>query len=82
MTERALTCQELVELVSDYLEGALPDGERTRFEEHLAGCRNCTNYVEQMRQSIKVVGRLSEESLAPAVRDELLSVFRRWKENG
>jgi anti-sigma factor RsiW len=81
MTERALTCQELVELVSDYLEGALPDEERTRFEAHLAGCRGCTNYVEQMRQSIKVVGRLSEESLAPPVRDELLSVFRQWKED-
>jgi anti-sigma factor RsiW len=82
MTERALSCQELVELVTEYLEGALSPQERARFEAHLAGCRGCTNYVEQMRRSIKVVGRLSEESLTPPVRDELLAVFRNWKEKG
>jgi anti-sigma factor RsiW len=81
MTERALSCQELVELVTEYLEGALTETDRARFEAHLAGCRNCTNYVEQMRRSIQVVGRLSEESLSPPVRDELLAVFRKWKEN-
>lgn len=81
MTEHELTCQEVVELVSDYLEGTLDTGQRARFEAHLAGCRGCTNYLEQMRRTIQMVGRLTEESLSPPVRDELLALFRDWKEN-
>lgn len=82
MNERAMTCQELVELVTDYLEGLLEAEERARFEAHLANCRGCRNYVEQMRRSVQLVGRLTEESLSPPMRDELLAVFRRWKEEG
>jgi predicted anti-sigma-YlaC factor YlaD len=82
MTKEPLTCQELVELVTEYLEGALAVEDRVRFEDHLALCDGCTNYVEQLQQSIQVVGRLTEESLSPPVRDELLAVFRNWKENG
>jgi anti-sigma factor RsiW len=81
MTERPLTCQELVELVTDYLEGALVAEQQARFEAHIARCRGCTNYLEQMRQSIHLMGRLTEESLSAPVRDELLAVFRNWKEN-
>ena len=66
--------------VQDWLDGELAPAEAARFEAHLAGCEGCTNYVEQMRQSVEVLGHLSEESLAPAVRDELLAVFRKWKE--
>lgn len=80
MTEHELTCQEVVELVSDYLEGTLDAEQRARFEAHLAGCRGCTNYLEQMRRTIQMVGRLTEESLSPPVRDELLALFRDWKE--
>ncbi len=79
MTEQNLTCQQLVELVTDYLEGALPDEERARFEAHLAICPGCTAYVEQMRRLIKLMGRLSEDSLAPREKDELLRLFRDWK---
>jgi anti-sigma factor RsiW len=81
MSERALTCQELVELVTDYLENALQDAERARFEAHLATCSGCTNYVEQLRQTVQITGHLTEENIAPPARDELLTLFRRWKEN-
>jgi anti-sigma factor RsiW len=76
-----LTCQELVELVTDYLEQALPQPERTRFEAHLAGCRGCRTYVEQMRQTIQAVGTLTEETIPPVARDDLLAAFRDWKRN-
>jgi hypothetical protein len=75
----ALTCQELAELVTDYLEGALPRRQRLRFRLHIAGCRNCTHYVEQMRTTIAVTGRIRAEDIAPEVRDELLAAFRSWK---
>ena len=74
-----LTCQELVELVTDYLEGSLSATQRARFEEHLAKCAGCQNYLAQMRQTIKLVGELTEESITPQARDDLLGVFRNWK---
>ncbi len=74
-----LTCQELAELVTDYLEGVLPLRQRLRFRLHIAGCRNCTRYVEQMRTTIAVAGRIRAEDIAPEVRDELLAAFRGWK---
>jgi anti-sigma factor RsiW len=83
MTElgETMTCRELVELVTDYLEDALPGPERRRFEEHIAGCTDCTNYLQQMRLVIKAGGRLSEEAIDPATRDALLDAFRGWKSN-
>ena len=63
--EDELTCQELVEIVSDYLEGALPAGDRERFEAHLEICEGCRRYLDQMRTTIRVVGRLTEEDLDP-----------------
>jgi anti-sigma factor RsiW len=80
MDTQALTCQELVELVTDYLEGALPAHERARFEAHLAGCQGCTAYVEQMRHTIRLTGRLREESLDPDARTALMALFRTWKQ--
>jgi anti-sigma factor RsiW len=77
-----LTCQELVELVTAYIEGALPPEERARFEAHLAGCRGCTAYLEQMRQTIGLLGTLAETSMSPQARDALLLAFRRWKQQG
>jgi predicted anti-sigma-YlaC factor YlaD len=74
-----LTCQELVELVTDYLEGALSAAQRARFEEHLSMCTGCRNYLAQMRQTIRLAGKLSEESIAPQAREDLLGVFRNWK---
>jgi anti-sigma factor RsiW len=77
-----MTCQELVDLVTDYLEGALPAETRARFEEHLTPCPGCAEYVEQMRQTIRATGRLNQESLDPATRDELLALFDTWKRVG
>lgn len=79
MISRELTCQELVELVTDYLEGTLPPPDRVRFEEHLATCPDCPTYLEQMRQTIRTLGILREHSLAPEARQDLLRLFRDWK---
>jgi predicted anti-sigma-YlaC factor YlaD len=77
--EKELTCQELVEIVSDYLEGALPEEDRERFDAHLQECEGCRRYLDQMRTTIRVVGTLTEDVLDPNARDELLLVFREWK---
>jgi anti-sigma factor RsiW len=74
-----LTCKQLVELVSEYVEGTLSAADTARFEAHLTACDACTRYVEQMRRTIRMLGRLSEESLQPEARDRLLEVFRDWK---
>lgn len=74
-----LTCQELVELVTEYVEGTLPPTELGRFEGHLADCPHCRVYLDQMRQTIRTLGRLPEESVPPGVLDELLRYFRSWK---
>jgi len=79
--EGEMTCKELVELVTEYLEGTLPDDTRTRMEDHLSGCEGCTNYLEQMRQTILLTGQLREESLTPQQRDDLLRLFHDWKKN-
>jgi len=80
MMEDDLTCQELVELVTAYIEGALTLHERARFEAHLAVCRGCTTYLEQMRQTISLLGTLTETTMSPHARDDLLGAFRRWKQ--
>ena len=74
-----ITCRELVELVSDYLEDALPARDRLLFEQHLVFCPPCTIYVEQLRRTVGLVGRLQEESLEDEPRDALLQAFRHWK---
>ena len=79
MSQNDLTCQELVELVTDYFEGALPPAERTRFEAHLKGCEGCTAYVQQMQQTIKLTGQLTEEIIPEPARRTLLETFRQWK---
>ena len=75
----ALSCKELVELVTDYLEGTLPAIEGARFERHIAGCEHCTRYLDQMRITIRTMGQITEENIAPAARDELLAAFRGWR---
>jgi anti-sigma factor RsiW len=73
-----IACRELVELVTDYLEGRLPPDQRARFDAHLAECDGCTTYLEQMRQTIRALGRVPEESLSDEARDRLLEAFRDW----
>jgi anti-sigma factor RsiW len=74
-----LTCQELVELVTAYLEGTLPADERRRFEAHLVGCSACRTYLEQMRQTIRALHTLTEEAIPPDTQQVLLATFRAWK---
>jgi predicted anti-sigma-YlaC factor YlaD len=74
-----LTCQELVELVTDYLEDALTPAERARFEAHLTMCDGCRAYIEQLRDTRRLIGTLTEESLSPRMRDDLLGAFRTWR---
>jgi anti-sigma factor RsiW len=73
-----LSCQELVELVTDYLEGALPEEEAARFEDHIGSCTGCKVYLEQMRQTIALSGRLSGDALSPDAESALLEAFRGW----
>jgi anti-sigma factor RsiW len=75
-SQREMPCQELVELVTDYLEDRLPAVDRARFEAHIAECEYCATYLEQMRITIRTLGRISEESLSDETRDALLSAFR------
>jgi len=74
-----MSCQELVELVTDYLLGALDAGERERFEAHLEECEGCVIYVDQMRLTVRAAGTLREDDVEPEARDALLGVFRDWK---
>jgi anti-sigma factor RsiW len=71
-----LACNELVELVTDYLEDVLPLSERNRIERHLATCDGCTRYVEQIRETITAAGRLTPDDVPAPVVDRLLAVFR------
>ncbi len=75
-----LTCQELVDLVTEYLEHALEPAERDRFEAHLSECDDCVNYVEQLRVTVRIVGQLTEDDLTEQARSELLAAFRTWKQ--
>jgi predicted anti-sigma-YlaC factor YlaD len=74
----ALSCQELVELVTDYLEGVLSPVDRARFEEHTAGCENCSRYLDQLRQTIRIAGTITTDDLSPEMERELLSAFSDW----
>lgn len=74
-----LTCQELVELVTMYLEMTLSPEDTSRFESHLAICPGCANYLDQMRIAIQLVGTLREDGIPPEARDRLLEAFRDWK---
>lgn len=77
--DEEMTCKELVELVTDYLEGTLPEEIRARMETHLAGCSGCSNYLEQMRQTIRLTGELQEDNLSAQQRDDLMNLFKGWK---
>jgi anti-sigma factor RsiW len=74
----ALSCQELVELVTDYLEGALEPADRLRFDAHLAGCGGCTRYLEQLRETIRLTGTITTDDLTPEAESALLEAFSRW----
>jgi anti-sigma factor RsiW len=76
---KKLTCRELVELVTDYLEGSLSPRDRARFDAHIAACGNCTQYVEQFRETIRLTGTLRETDVSPEAEAALLAQFEAWK---
>ena len=81
-TYEELSCQELVELVTDYLEDALPGELRRRFDDHIAHCAGCQTYLQQMRLTIRATGTLTPDSLSPDAESALLEAFRSWKRDG
>ena len=74
-----MKCREMVELMTDYLEDALSARDKARFEEHIAGCDGCSAYLEQMRTTMRLAGRIPDEPIPQRLQDELLRVFRSWK---
>jgi anti-sigma factor RsiW len=76
---RGMDCNELVELVTDYLEGRLEPGEIERFDAHLEECEGCATYLEHMRATIAALGHLPPESLTPEGEERLLATFRDWR---
>jgi anti-sigma factor RsiW len=77
--ENEMSCKELTEVITVYLEGTLPAEERARFEYHLGLCPGCQTYLEQMRLTVRAAGGLSEESIPAEIREQLLAAFRGWK---
>jgi anti-sigma factor RsiW len=75
-----ISCQEVIELVTDYLERALPSEEASLFEQHINFCDGCAWYLDQMRTTIAAVGRIGEEDIPPEARDKLMTAFRHWKQ--
>jgi anti-sigma factor RsiW len=80
-TRREMACQELVEVITSYLEGTIPEHDRVRFEAHLASCSACQEYLEQMRALVRLSGKLTTKSLEPSTVDSLLASFRRWRDS-
>ena len=78
-TYEELSCQELVELVTDYLEGALPAELHQRFDRHIAHCSGCQTYLAQMHSTIRATGTLTTEALSPEAERALLEAFRGWR---
>lgn len=76
MTTDAMACNELVELVTAYLDGSLDPDTRARFDTHLLDCDGCENYLQQFRQTIRTVGRIKDDQLDPAFRSRLLDAFK------
>ena len=74
-----VSCQEVVELVTDYVEHALPADRTALFEQHLNFCDGCVWYVDQIRTTIASVGRIEEQDVPPETREQLLAAFRDWK---
>ena len=78
-TTEDLDCRDVVEVVTDYLEGAMAPADRRRFDRHLEACSGCRHYLEQLRTVIRVVGRPTVDAVPPATMAGLLRAFRDWR---
>lgn len=74
-----ITCREFVELVTEYLEDRLDTETRTRFDQHVAVCPGCARYLDQIRASTRVLGRVTLDTISPTARDQLMGAFRSWR---
>lgn len=81
MSAVELDCREVVEILNDYLAGAMAAAERNRVERHLAECEGCLNYLEQLRTTIRLTGRLTEQAVPPEAMAALLEAFRTWHQD-
>ena len=79
LRSRDIVCQQAVELVSDYLEGALSRADRRRYELHLAACPHCAEYLAQIRKTIELTGSITPDDLTPQVQDEFIVLYRQWR---
>jgi anti-sigma factor RsiW len=79
---RDFVCQQAVELVTDYLDGALGRAARRRFERHLSGCPHCTEYFAQVRATIAVAGQITPDDLSQQMRDDFIGLYLRWRDDG
>ena len=75
-----LSCKELTEVVTDYLEGTMDALERRRFEEHLSLCPACVTYIEQMKETIRHVGISGPVQIPSKLESDILKAFRSWNE--
>jgi predicted anti-sigma-YlaC factor YlaD len=80
LRQRDLVCQQAVELVTDYLDGALSRRDRRRFEAHLRNCPNCSAYFEQIRTTIRLTGTIEPDDLTPEAKRDLTDLYRRWRD--
>jgi anti-sigma factor RsiW len=74
-----MACNELVDAVTAYLDGTLPEHDRRRFDAHIAECPSCTEYLEQMRDTICRLGTLDQATLSPQTREDIIAAFRDWR---
>jgi len=79
LRRRDLVCQQAVELVTDYLDGALSRRDRRRFEAHIKDCPNCSAYLEQIEATIHLTGSIHPDDLTPEARQDLTELYRRWR---
>jgi predicted anti-sigma-YlaC factor YlaD len=82
LNRRGLVCQQAVELITDYIEGALPAGDRRRLEAHLAECPPCREYLAQISKTIELTGAAGTEHLSPQAQDDLIAIYRQWRAEG
>lgn len=78
-THEEMSCRELVDVITDYLEGTMAAADRARFEAHLTECPYCVNYLDQMRETIATLGELTEDSISAETRMQLVEAFRGWR---
>ena len=77
---KLLTCREMARMFTDYLEDALPQVERLRFEEHLSLCDGCTDYLDQLRDVVALAGGLEPDALPDELRDSVMGTFELWNQ--